>query len=176
MQEIEIIYSNDLDGTQRIHVSDIYFDVTPSAASNDDISGGDGNDDLTGGSGDDYLDGGADSDSLSGSSGNDTLLGDAGDDSIAGQSGNDYIDGGTDEGDGGDSGGKGAGPLTPYQRRLFVFLSVATFFEGFDFLALSQILPNTFSPVIVMASLMVARFVGLVLRPYVCNRAKVTRT
>lgn len=33
-------------------------------------------------------------------------------------------------------------PLTPYQRRLFVFLGVATFFEGYDFLALTQILPN----------------------------------
>jgi putative MFS transporter len=33
-------------------------------------------------------------------------------------------------------------PFTPYQRRLFVFLSVATFFEGFDFLALTQILPE----------------------------------
>ena len=32
--------------------------------------------------------------------------------------------------------------FTPYQRRLFIFLSVATFFEGFDFLALAQILPN----------------------------------
>jgi len=33
-------------------------------------------------------------------------------------------------------------PLAPGQKRLFVFLSVATFFEGYDFLALSQILPN----------------------------------
>jgi putative MFS transporter len=33
-------------------------------------------------------------------------------------------------------------PLTPYQKRLFVFLSVATFFEGYDFFALTQILPN----------------------------------
>lgn len=33
-------------------------------------------------------------------------------------------------------------PLSPYQRRLFVFLSVATFFEGYDFFALTQILPN----------------------------------
>jgi putative MFS transporter len=32
--------------------------------------------------------------------------------------------------------------LTSYQRRLFVFLSVATFFEGYDFMALAQILPN----------------------------------
>jgi putative MFS transporter len=32
--------------------------------------------------------------------------------------------------------------FTPYHKRLFVFLSVATFFEGYDFTALSQILPN----------------------------------
>jgi putative MFS transporter len=34
------------------------------------------------------------------------------------------------------------GKFTSYQKRLFVFLSVATFFEGYDFTALSQILPN----------------------------------
>lgn len=33
-------------------------------------------------------------------------------------------------------------PLTSYQRKLFVFLGVATFFEGYDFMALTQILPN----------------------------------
>jgi MFS transporter, putative metabolite:H+ symporter len=33
-------------------------------------------------------------------------------------------------------------PFTPYQRRLFVFLGVATFFEGFDYMALSQTLPS----------------------------------
>lgn len=32
--------------------------------------------------------------------------------------------------------------LTPYQWRLFLFLSVATFFEGYDQLALTQILPE----------------------------------
>ncbi len=32
--------------------------------------------------------------------------------------------------------------FTSYQKRLFIFLSVATFFEGYDFLALSQILPE----------------------------------
>lgn len=32
--------------------------------------------------------------------------------------------------------------LTGYQKRLFIFLSVATFFEGYDFFALTQILPN----------------------------------
>lgn len=31
--------------------------------------------------------------------------------------------------------------LTPYQRRLFGFLGVATFFEGFDHMAIAQILP-----------------------------------
>ncbi len=31
--------------------------------------------------------------------------------------------------------------LSPYQRKLFVFLGVATFFEGFDYVALSQIIP-----------------------------------
>jgi putative MFS transporter len=33
-------------------------------------------------------------------------------------------------------------PLSRYQKQLFVFLSVATFFEGYDFFALTQILPN----------------------------------
>ena len=33
-------------------------------------------------------------------------------------------------------------PCTSYQKRLFIFLSVATFFEGYDFFALTQILPN----------------------------------
>jgi putative MFS transporter len=33
-------------------------------------------------------------------------------------------------------------PLTRYQRLLFVFLGVATFFEGYDLFALAQILPN----------------------------------
>ncbi len=32
--------------------------------------------------------------------------------------------------------------LSPYQRRLFVFLGVATFFEGFDYIALTQLLPS----------------------------------
>jgi putative MFS transporter len=36
----------------------------------------------------------------------------------------------------------GGGPLTPYQRRLFIFLSVATFFEGYDFFAFTQVLPR----------------------------------
>ncbi|HNO67269.1 MAG TPA: MFS transporter [Pseudomonadota bacterium] len=35
-----------------------------------------------------------------------------------------------------------SGELTGYQKRLFVLLSVATFFEGYDFMALAQLLPN----------------------------------
>ena len=37
---------------------------------------------------------------------------------------------------------KPVSPLSPYQRKLLLFLSVATFFEGYDYLALSQLLPN----------------------------------
>ncbi len=33
-------------------------------------------------------------------------------------------------------------PFSPYQRRLFVFLSAATFFEGYDLIAITQILPD----------------------------------
>jgi putative MFS transporter len=32
--------------------------------------------------------------------------------------------------------------LTSYQRRLYAFLGVASFFEGYDFFALTQVLPN----------------------------------
>jgi putative MFS transporter len=39
-------------------------------------------------------------------------------------------------------GDAGKTPLSGYQIRLFAFLSVATFFEGYDFLALTQILKN----------------------------------
>jgi MFS transporter, putative metabolite:H+ symporter len=33
-------------------------------------------------------------------------------------------------------------PLTGYQKRLFAFLGVATFFEGYDFFALTMVLPH----------------------------------
>jgi putative MFS transporter len=33
-------------------------------------------------------------------------------------------------------------PLSAYQKKLFLFLSVATFFEGYDFIALTQVLPE----------------------------------
>ena len=33
-------------------------------------------------------------------------------------------------------------PLTTYQKKLFLFLGVATFFEGFDHMAMAQLLPS----------------------------------
>lgn len=33
-------------------------------------------------------------------------------------------------------------PLSGYQKKLFIFLSVATFFEGYDFIALTQVMPS----------------------------------
>ncbi|MBW2455919.1 MAG: MFS transporter [Deltaproteobacteria bacterium] len=39
-------------------------------------------------------------------------------------------------------GADGKTPLTAYQKKLFIFLSVATFFEGYDFIALTQVLPE----------------------------------
>ena len=37
---------------------------------------------------------------------------------------------------------EGSAKFSSYQKRLLVFLSVASFFEGYDFFALTQILPN----------------------------------
>ena len=33
-------------------------------------------------------------------------------------------------------------PLSAYQKRLFAFLSVSSCFDGYDFIAHTQILPN----------------------------------
>src|ERR1043165_5300323 len=46
------------------------------------------------------------------------------------------------EHDTGASSPAGRTPFSAYQKRLFAFLSVACFFEGYDFFALSQLLPN----------------------------------
>jgi putative MFS transporter len=40
------------------------------------------------------------------------------------------------------SGSPRATPFTSYQKRLFLFLSVASFFDGYDLIAITQILPN----------------------------------
>ena len=80
VQEIQIIYSNGLDGTQRVHVSDIFFDAIPLPLSNDSILGGAGNDEIFGNEGADTLEGGIGDDTITGGAGADSLTGDTGDD------------------------------------------------------------------------------------------------
>ena len=89
--QITIGYSNGLNGTQLIHVSDIYYDIAPTFE--DSLLGGTGNDSIDGGEGADTLRGGDDDDTLTGGAGADQLFGDAGNDSlIAG--GGDTLEGG----------------------------------------------------------------------------------
>ncbi len=65
--------------------------------------------------------------------------------------------------------------LTPYQRWLLFFLSVATFFEGYDFFALAQILPNLradFGLSTAYAGLLISiTSVGNVLAYFIVNKA-----
>ena len=88
VSNIEIIYENDLSGTQAMWVSDVYFDVTP--VTDDTLSGGDGNDTIFGQAGDDVIDGGDGADSLDGGAGNDTIDVAQGDIAIGG-AGNDVF-------------------------------------------------------------------------------------
>ena len=53
-----------------------------------------------------------------------------------------YAPPGEDEAPGQPGGASAKTPLTTYQKKLFAFLSVATFFEGYDFIALTQVLPE----------------------------------
>ena len=82
VQEIVIIYANGLGDTQRVHVSDIFFDAVPIPTTNDSIIGGAGDDEIFGNEGDDTLEGGADNDTITGGAGADELFGDAGDDEL----------------------------------------------------------------------------------------------
>ena len=66
-------------------------------------------------------------------------------------------------------------PLTSYQKWLFFFLSVATFFEGYDLFALAQILPNLRADMGLPASysgvLISITSIGNVLAYFVVSRA-----
>ncbi len=73
VQQIEIVYTNALNGTQAIYVSDVHFTTIPDP----DVGGADS---IDGGAGDDVLDGGIGNDTVAGGTGNDTLTGGAGDD------------------------------------------------------------------------------------------------
>ncbi|KAE9629622.1 Hint domain-containing protein [Parasedimentitalea maritima] len=88
VSNIEIIYSNQLGGTQAIWVSDVFFDTIPNPPGDDLLNGGlgddtiygqDGNDVITGGAGDDLLDGGLGNDTLNVAQGDNALGGDGDD-------------------------------------------------------------------------------------------------
>lgn len=78
--------------------TDLYIDnisvtaVTPTAAGNDTLAGGDGNDVLDGGAGNDLLDGGTGDDNVLGGGGDDTLIGGAGADTLSGGAALDVVD------------------------------------------------------------------------------------
>ncbi|SIS64678.1 Ca2+-binding protein, RTX toxin-related [Roseivivax lentus] len=100
VSSVEISYSNLQGGTQGIWITDMSYDVIPTASTDDLITGGtgadtifgetgddtilgdDGNDSLVGGDGNDSLEGGIGADVLSGGSGDDTLLGGDGNDTL----------------------------------------------------------------------------------------------
>ncbi|MBF9034248.1 type I secretion protein [Rhodobacterales bacterium HKCCE2091] len=73
VDEIEIIYSNGLNGTQAIWMSDVAFTSIPAVDGDDTIDGGAGNDTIQGNGGDDVLAGGTGADNVSGGAGNDTI-------------------------------------------------------------------------------------------------------
>lgn len=75
VSQIVVNYSNNLTGTQGINVSDVYFDVIPSAAGSADS--------IDGGAGADVLEGQQGADTLRGGTGNDTMTGGEGDDVFA---------------------------------------------------------------------------------------------
>ncbi|MEQ8366010.1 MAG: Hint domain-containing protein [Roseicyclus sp.] len=105
VSSITFDYSNNLNGTQAIWVSDIAFDAIPADQGNDTISGGGGNDvihgqggddSITGDNGADTLDGGAGNDTISGGNQSDVITGGSGNDLLTGGAGNDSIEGGDD--------------------------------------------------------------------------------
>ncbi|MDF0596976.1 Hint domain-containing protein [Psychromarinibacter halotolerans] len=101
VSRIEIHYSNGLNGTQAIYVSDVHFTTVPDP----DAGTMTGNDSIDGGEGDDIIDGGAGNDTLIGGEGSDTLTGGDGSDVYVLHSGSgaDVItdfDTGDDDGDG----------------------------------------------------------------------------
>lgn len=73
---ISVSYSNALNGTQAIYLSDVVFDTIPAASYADDdiLEGGAGADVLLGDLGDDRLDGGTGDDTLTGGAGNDIFV------------------------------------------------------------------------------------------------------
>lgn len=106
VSRVTISYSNGLNGTQAIWVSDLHYTTIPQLPGNDTLLGGDGDDTIFGEDGNDSLSGGAGNDQLFGGAGNDTIRGDAGADLLSGGAGINQLFGG----DGNDTflGGSGA--------------------------------------------------------------------
>ncbi|QFT47605.1 Poly(beta-D-mannuronate) C5 epimerase 7 [Roseivivax sp. THAF40] len=122
VSSVDISYANLQGGTQGIWVTDMSYDVIPTAPDDDVITGGAGadtifgeagDDTITGDDGNDSLDGGDGNDSLEGGIGDDVLSGGAGDDTLLGGDGNDTLIAGDSTGTG-DSlvGGAGDDVLT----------------------------------------------------------------
>ncbi|TLP67788.1 type I secretion protein [Parasedimentitalea maritima] len=84
VSNIEIIYSNQLGGTQAIWVSDVFFDTIPNPPGDDQLNGGLGDDTIYGQGGNDVITGGAGNDLLDGGLGNDTLNVAEGDSALGG--------------------------------------------------------------------------------------------
>lgn len=84
VSNIEIVYSNQLGGTQAIWVSDVFFDTIPNPPGDDQLNGGLGNDTIYGQDGNDVITGGAGDDLLDGGQGNDTLNVAQGDNALGG--------------------------------------------------------------------------------------------
>ncbi len=103
VSRIEISYSNGLNGTQAVYVSDVHFttildtdEMGGSGSEADLLDGGEGDDEIDGGMGDDTLIGGEGSDTLTGGEGSDLFV-------LQGGGGADVItdfDTGDDDGDG----------------------------------------------------------------------------
>ncbi|MDJ0824848.1 MAG: Hint domain-containing protein [Rhodobacter sp.] len=74
--QIEIIYTNGDNGTQAIHVTDIFFDtiVATSGIDDDVLDGEGGTDSIDGGLGDDTITGGAGDDTMTGGAGDDVFV------------------------------------------------------------------------------------------------------
>jgi Ca2+-binding RTX toxin-like protein len=89
VSDIEILYGNNLSGTQAIWVSDIYYD-TISTVDNDTIDGGDGADTIFGQEGDDLISGGTGADEIDAGAGDDTVnMGEG--DTVSGGAGDDVF-------------------------------------------------------------------------------------
>ncbi len=89
--EIQVIYSNGLNQTHAINLTDIHFDTIPTPDGNDSIDGGAGNGTLLGEGGDDTLIGGTGDDSMEGGAGDDLFIVAEGDTALGGDDSDTFV-------------------------------------------------------------------------------------